>query len=1146
MKNRDIYLKDPVESRLVNQGVVEVVEPRSEQELRTLRWELENFCCDGQYGRGIERILSTYLASLDREEQPAVWVSGFYGSGKSHFAKMLRFLWTDYQFSDRASARGIAPLPDEIRAQLRELSTQGKRLGGLHAAGGKLGAGAGESARLALLGIVFRSIGLPEDYAAGRFVLFLRRNGYLDAVRRAVEKAGRNWDRELNDLYVSPVLAKAILDVHPRFASGEEKVLEQIALQFPRPSDISDADMTLAVEEALAPSGKVPCTLIALDEVQQYIADSSDRAYRVQELAEACAKRFGARIVFLGTGQTALTATPQLQKLQARFRLAVELSDADVDTVVRKIVLAKKVDKVSKIEQLLKDCSGEISRQLAGTKLASRPEDDEVLVADYPLLPVRRRFWEKAMRAVDPTGTRAELRNQLTNVFEAVRATAEKSLGNVVPADFLYDQNKTQLVQTGALLREIQEVIERLADGTEAGRLKSRLCALCFLIGKLPRDPGADVGVRATSDTLADLLVEDLAAGSSELRKRIPPLLAVLAESGILIQVGEEYRLQTRESAAWESEYKDRLNRILNNEGDLAAERSQLLRGRVGEALKGLKLPHGQSKVLRKLDLSFSQEKPSADGPNIPIWVRDGWRDAERSVLADARAAGSDSPLVVVYLPRQSAEDLRRHVASSKAARETVNAKGNPTTPEGMEARTGMDTRRATAEQQRDAILDEVLSSARVFLAGGAEKIGISLAGKVREAAEDALQRLYPHFNDADDPRWGKVVERARNGAPDALEAVGHTGKPEDHKVCKAVLSFVAGGKKGRDIRKHFVDSSGYGWPQDAIDGALIVLVGSGHLRATHDGKPLGQKQLDQGKIGVIDFRLESTTVTVQQRLELRKLFQGGGVPAAPNEEAGVAHEYLDRMRSLAKEAGGEAPLPLPPSTQKLDELAAISGNEQLVALYEARDELSRQHAEWTKRKNLITRRKSRWSILEQLFREAMSLPTAAEITPQIEALRTNRAVLNDPDPVPPLCGQLSNSLRVALRTESGEYANLRQELMQRISETHTWKRLSDEQRAAILNRQSIAGVPEIRVGNEQELLASLSEISLESWATRRDALPQRFAKAVEEAVKIIEPEAIRVALPSATIRNEAELRTWLTEVEYHVREQLGKGPVIV
>ncbi len=411
IKNRDVFLKDPLENRLVNNGVVEVAEPGSEQEIRTLRHELQTFVCEGQYAQGLERILSTYLASLDREEQPAVWVSGFYGSGKSHLVKMLRFLWTDYRFQDGATARGLAyHLPDDIHAQLRELSTQGKRLGGLHAAGGKLGAGAGGSVRLALLGLIFRSAGLPEDYAAARFVLFLKRNGFLGAVQKAIEAEGRAFDRELKDLYVSPVLAKALLAVHPTFAPSEEAVLGQITAQFQRPNDISDADMTSAIEEALGAGGKLPATLIVLDEVQQYIGETStERAYRVQEVAEACSKRFGARILFVGTGQTAITGTPQLQKLQARFRISIELSDRDVDTVVRKIVLAKKPDKETILRQRLTESSGEISRHLPGTRLAPRPEDDEVLVADYPLLPTRRRFWELALRAIDPTGTKAEL-----------------------------------------------------------------------------------------------------------------------------------------------------------------------------------------------------------------------------------------------------------------------------------------------------------------------------------------------------------------------------------------------------------------------------------------------------------------------------------------------------------------------------------------------------------------------------------------------------------------------------------------------------------------------------------------------------------------------------------------------------------------
>jgi len=1145
MKNREVFLKDPLENRLVNQGVAEVVDPRTDQELRTLQNELETFVCEGQYAKGLDRVLSAYLTNLDREEQPAVWVSGFYGSGKSHLVKMLRFLWSDYQFPDGITARGIAQLPEKIQDELRELSVQGKRLGGLHAAGGKIGSGAGESVRLTLLGIIFRSAGLPDNYAAARFVLFLKKNGFLDSVKSAVEKAGRSFEKELADLYVSPVLAKALLEVDPNFAPSEREVRAQIKAQFPRPTDISDAEMTMAIEEALAVDGNLPCTLIVLDEVQQYIGDSSDRAYRLQEVAEACSKHFGARLLFVGTGQTAITGTPQLQKLQARFRLSVELSDADVDTVIRKIVLAKKPDKEPAVRELLEKCSGEISRHLKGTKLAPRPEDHPILVADYPLLPVRRRFWEQAMRAVDPTGTKAELRNQLTNVFEAVRATADKPLGTVVPADFLYEQNKTQMVQSGVLLREIQEIIERLDDGTEDGRLKSRLCALCFLIGKFSRDPASDTGLRATPDTLADLLVEDLTAGSAELRKRIPPLLDDLVEAGTLMAVGGEYRVQTRESAAWESEYRNRLSRIQNDTVGLASERAELLRARVGAALQGLKIPHGQSKIQRKVELHFTPDPPPTDGPNVPIWVRDGWNDDEKSVLADARAAGMESPLVTVYIPRRSADELKKYLASAKAARETLNAKGQPTENEGIEARKAMETRRTLAEQQRDTLLDELLTVARVILAGGLEKTGTSLTEKVREAAEDALQRLYPRFGDADDARWGKVYERARNGAPDALEAVDYTGSPEDHRLCKEILAFIAGGKKGRDIRKHFT-APPYGWPQDAIDSALIVLVGSGHLRATQDGKALNQKQLDHTKIGVADFRLETATITTQQRLELRKLFQEVGVQARPNEEASAAQLFLEKLKELAQEAGGEPPLPAPPSPAKLKELSSLAGNEQLAAIHEAREELSQWITEWQKRKELIQKRLSRWQVLERLYAHARSRPVATEVAPQIEALRINRSLLSDPDPVTPLVTKLTKALREALQDVRKEYVALHEQERQRLEEMEIWKRLTPEQQAEILNRYGISGVPEIRVGTEEEILESLEEVSLEDWATRHDALSQRFQNALTEAAKLLEPEAVRVDLPSATLHNEEELRDWIQGVEKRLREELKKGPIII
>ena len=287
MRNREVYEKDPRTHTLLNQGVAKVTTGESDAELETLRYELTNFVCDGQYAAGLIRILTAYLAHLDKSEQPGVWVSGFFGSGKSMLVKMLQYLWLNYVFPDGATARGLAKLPTEVKDLLRDLSTAAKRMGGLHAAAGTLGAGAGDSVRLELLGILFKSVGLPEQIARASFVMWLREEGIYDAVRQQVQQAGGDFDKALVDLYVSDKLAQAILSVRPDFAHKPADVKLLLQKQFPKVSEISVDDMITKIKQALGgKKGKIPCTLIVLDEVQQYIGESADRSKAVQDVQE--------------------------------------------------------------------------------------------------------------------------------------------------------------------------------------------------------------------------------------------------------------------------------------------------------------------------------------------------------------------------------------------------------------------------------------------------------------------------------------------------------------------------------------------------------------------------------------------------------------------------------------------------------------------------------------------------------------------------------------------------------------------------------------------------------------------------------------------------------------------------------------------
>jgi hypothetical protein len=510
MLNKEIYRRNPTTLKLVNEGVANVNDETNSQAMAVLRYELETFVCEGEYARGLEHILETYLKNIEQAQQPGAWISGFYGSGKSHLVKMLRAFWVDTTFNDGVRARNIADLPQNIIYLLKELSTQAKRYGGLHAASGTLGAGASGSVRLALLRIVFKSASLPEQYPIARFVMWLKNEGIYEIVRKEVEKNGFNWDEELSNFYVAEGLHNALVKTKPNLFPSEAVCVETLNNLYPHVSDVSSDDMVKNIRQALGRDGKFPLTLIALDEIQQFIGFDSERSMEVQEVVEACCNKFGGKLLFIGTGQTAITGTSNLKKLEGRFTVRVELSDTDVEAVIRKVILAKKPDSISAINAVMQKNMGEISRHLSGTTLAQRQEDNNFFVQDYPILPVRRRFWENTLRVLDQTGTASQLRNQLSMVHKVIQTNLSKELGNVVPADYLYFDSADKMLQSRILPRNVHEkTMSWKNDSSEDKRLMARACGLIFLINKLASS-NTETGIKANVNTLADLMVEDL------------------------------------------------------------------------------------------------------------------------------------------------------------------------------------------------------------------------------------------------------------------------------------------------------------------------------------------------------------------------------------------------------------------------------------------------------------------------------------------------------------------------------------------------------------------------------------------------------------------------------------------------------------
>jgi len=268
---RDILLRDPSKEGLVNNGQARITTDAGDDNTKQeLRGELSTFVCEGQYSEGIIKILSSFLGSLNQTHQKAAWVSGFFGSGKSHLLKMLCHLWADTKFADGVTARTlVAELPDEVRDLLRELDVEGRRNGGLLAAAGSFPSGTTEQVRITVLSILLRACGLPAQFERAQFQLWLEERGIFDAVRATVEGSGKAWEKELSNLYVSPLIAKALLASDPHFATNEASAREMIKAQFPqRTADIATDEFLAMFKRVLTRAGKegqIPCTILILD-----------------------------------------------------------------------------------------------------------------------------------------------------------------------------------------------------------------------------------------------------------------------------------------------------------------------------------------------------------------------------------------------------------------------------------------------------------------------------------------------------------------------------------------------------------------------------------------------------------------------------------------------------------------------------------------------------------------------------------------------------------------------------------------------------------------------------------------------------------------------------------------------------------------
>ncbi|MDE0177569.1 MAG: BREX system P-loop protein BrxC, partial [Gammaproteobacteria bacterium] len=1078
-------MTDPTEYRLANQGVAKISFPPTPEASETLRGELTTFVCDGAYANGVARTLEAFLGSIaGGSNAPAVWISGFFGSGKSHLASMLAALWTNLEFSDGATAEGLVqPLPPEVAAPLKELRIAARRAGGVVAAGDTLGTGPSDPVE-ATIGIVLRAVGLPSDLRAAQVAFWLADLEILDSVSASL---GETFDTDIRNFILSPRFAAAVLEAKPELAGSTKELRDQLLSQFPEPPAVTvDLLETMIRRALMLGRTDLPLTVIALDEVQQFIRQDPSLTLKIQTMAERLASRFDGRVLLVATGQQALSDVQDLQKLLDRFPVQIALGEADVDAVIRKTVLRKKTSSEEPIRAMLNANAGEISRHLRGSRLAHTVQDDDEAVLDWPLLPSRRRVWEHILRELDRTGLGGTLRGQLRTTLDAARTYGDKPLGHAVPVDFLYGRFSTEAYNAGLLPSETRNRIETLRGGPETDQLKARILMLVYMLGRIATEADQH-GVRAKVETIADLLVIDL-AGEDDLRGKAPELLQELQADGAAIEVGGEWRLQTKESAEWEAAYRSEEKAVLADQSGMTRMRRELLEEEIESSLAvAVSVTHGSSRQQRRIRRLRPDEKAPSDG--IPLRLRNGWSEDLTSVEKEIAAASTSDPSVHLLTSRHPTRDneLTTALTTRRAAEHVLQLRGVPQTDAGREAQSAMQSRANKALAAAKEIVQEAVAQSRVYQAGG-KLIAGPPSEAVKAAATNALARLYPQFAEGDHAGWDKVRSRAMRKDPDAIKAVDHAGAPESHPVCKALLTELGPGRKGSDLRSKFTGPP-YGWSQDAVDGALVVLANAGLVRVTgDDGKPASLPDLPRQKLGTCTFRGETTIITIAQRMPVRGLLTEAGITFENNQEHLALTALLERLEAAARMSGGELPAPEPEKVPNIASYKSLSGNDLLAALAADATTLRDKLKAWKETAQTIAARLPNWRLAERLV--ALG---AVDQQGDLDDLRSGRRLLAEPDPVPPLISASTDSLRAKLNAAHADWEAAWQKGEQRLAEDPTWDKLSPEQKHTIRRDCGLLKVPKPAVETPQTIAEALSQRGLSEWENMSKALPARI-----------------------------------------------------
>lgn len=829
MKIQSMFQKD------INRDINGVVKVAQDDE-KSLHQELSEYIITKELRRHFRTFFDNYTKAIDQPtDKMGVWISGFFGSGKSHFLKMLSYLLSNQKvqgvpaidyFKDKfddpmmyAQAVKCVSIPTE--SILFNIDIEGP-------------INKDKTAVLRTFAKMFYNhCGFyGDDLKIAKLERFIDRQGKTEEFRQKFEEVNGGPWVETRDSFaffeddVVEVL-QSVLGMSEQAArnwfNGEET------------NELSIAQLVSDIKEYVDSKGDKFRLLFMVDEVGQYIGDDGDLMINLQSLVEELGAKCMGKVWVMVTSQEAIDSVVKIagddfSKIQGRFNTRLSLSSSSVDEVIKKRVLAK-TEEADQLLHMVYDKEQAVLKNLfvfndSVLDIKGFADGGE-FVATFPFVPYQFIIIQKVLAEIRKHGNSGKHlsggeRSMLSGFQEAAQKVQDKDENALLPFYLFYDTVHTFLESA---IRRVIDRCQNAADNHDGIEPQDvAVLKLLYLVRYID-------DIKANIDNIATLMVDDIRTDKIALRASVTASLERLQSQNYVSRNGDTYAFLTDEE-------QDVAVDIKNTVVDSNQITQSIAQTVFGEIYPAKKFKHG------RYDFSYDQYidetlNGSASGGirlRVITVASDHYKDSDQQLIMESQV--NNEAIVVLSGDTPYYDELEQAMKIRKYVKQK-NVSQLPETIQDIIRKRQQQARHL--EDRAKGYLEKAIVDAKVVVHG--EVMAIK-AGSAKDKLDAALSGLVEsvysklnmvnHFVESD-----ADILVILNGSADAdLSLVGSGANNEDalNEISQWLeLKSVGPTISMGDVQRRY-QAIPYGWKEIDIAALIARLIAQQKISIKYGG----------------------------------------------------------------------------------------------------------------------------------------------------------------------------------------------------------------------------------------------------------------------------------------------------------------------